>query len=230
LWAAIALLSSASAAHADAAPPSQNRAAQSPKPAKTLASAASMSASDFSRCVSDLMSEKVVFQQPGAVREDGCALSGAVTLSTIPTPFGSVTLSGKPTMLCSFGRQFSGWVRDVAAPLTFAYTGRKLAEIEIGSSFSCRARTDKPGAIPSEHAKGDAVDVMSFVLADQRRVRVEEQASDDPQARALVHALRMTACGYFTTVLGPGADAAHEAHLHFDSAVHGATPNYRICE
>ncbi len=49
-------------------------------------------------------------------------------------------------------------------------------------------------------------------------------------ARDLVHALRMTACGYFTTVLGPGADAAHEAHFHFDFGIHGATPNYRICE
>ena len=48
-------------------------------------------------------------------------------------------------------------------------------------------------------------------------------------ASGLVHALRMTACGYFTTVLGPG-EPAHEAHFHFDSSMHGATPNYRICE
>jgi hypothetical protein len=40
----------------------------------------------------------------------------------------------------------------------------------------------------------------------------------------------MTARGYFTTVLGPGTDPAHEAHFHFDSGLHGATPNYRICE
>jgi hypothetical protein len=40
----------------------------------------------------------------------------------------------------------------------------------------------------------------------------------------------MAACGYFTTVLAPGADAAHEAHFHLDSGLHGATPNDRICE
>ena len=40
----------------------------------------------------------------------------------------------------------------------------------------------------------------------------------------------MTACGYFTTVLGPGSDPAHADHLHFNSALHGATPNYRICQ
>jgi hypothetical protein len=40
----------------------------------------------------------------------------------------------------------------------------------------------------------------------------------------------MTACGYFTTALGPGMDLAYEAHFHFDSGLHGATANYRICE
>jgi Extensin-like protein C-terminus len=84
-------------------------------------------------------------------------------------------------------------------PLTLAYTGQKLAEIETGPGFACTARYDKPRALPSEHAKGDAIDVMSFVLADRRRVTVKEP---DP----LVDALRMTACGYFTTVLGPDAD------------------------
>jgi hypothetical protein len=65
------------------------------------------------------------------------------------------------------------------------------------------------------------------VLADGRRIFVKQQ--DDGTARDLVQALRMTACGYFTTVLG-GTDPAHEADFHFDSGLHGATPNYRICQ
>ena len=133
-------------------------------------------------------------------------------------------------MLCSFARQFSGWVREVAAPLALGYTGQRLMRIETAEGFACKARYDKPGEVPSEHAKGDALDIASFVLADGRRIDVKQQDEDTSAARDLVHALRMTACGYFTTVLGPGADAAHEAHFHFDSGVHGATPNYRICE
>ena len=189
-----------------------------------------MSASDFAECVSDLTSSKVVFEQTNTAKQEGCELSGAVKLSAVGTPFGEVALTGKPIVLCSFGREFSGWVRDVAAPLTLAYTGKKLAQIETGSAFECRARYDKPGAIPSEHAKGDAIDVAAFVLFDDGRVPVKEVPSGIPLARALIHALRMTACGYFSTVLGPGSDAAHAEHLHFDSGVHGATPNYRICE
>jgi hypothetical protein len=52
-------------------------------------------------------------------------------------------------------------------------------------------------------------DRAAFVLAGGRRIFVKRQ--DDMTAHALLHALRMIACGYFTTVLGPGTDAAHEA-------------------
>jgi hypothetical protein len=200
------------------------------KQPKALVSVSSMSASDYAACVSELASQKVVFEQLASAKEEGCELSGAIKLASVSTPFGDVSLSSKPTMLCSFGRTVSGWVREVAAPLTLGYTGQRLAQVETGSAFSCRSRYDKPGLIPSEHAKGDAIDIVSFVLADGRRIPVKQQDSNSSLSGNLVHALRMTACGYFTTVLGPGADAAHAEHFHFDSAVHGATPNYRICE
>jgi hypothetical protein len=195
---------------------------------RTLLSTSSMSPSDYTQCMSDLAAKKIVFDQLGDFKEQGCQLSGAIRLAIVPTPFGDVAISGKPVMLCSFGRQFSAWVRDVAAPMALAYTGRKLSQIESGSAFSCRARYDKPGAIPSEHAKGDAIDITAFVLDDNRRLRVKEQQSEND--RDLLHALRTTACGYFTTVLGPGSDAAHAEHFHFDTGVHGATPNYKICQ
>jgi hypothetical protein len=31
-------------------------------------------------------------------------------------------------------------------------------------------------------------------------------------------------------VLGPGSNAAHESHFHFDLGKHGNSGNYRICE
>jgi hypothetical protein len=214
---------------------SGNAPAPSGKPAAAKAmdekipvSVSGMSAPEYAQCVSDLTSSHVVFQQAGDVTEQGCKLSGAIRLKAVTTAVGSVSMSGEPAMLCSFAQEFSGWVREVAAPLALGYTGQRLARIETGEAFACRARYDKPGAVPSEHAKGNAVDIAAFVLADGRRIFVKQQ--NDGTARDLVHALRMTACGYFTTVLGPGTDLAHEAHFHFDSGLHGATPNYRICE
>jgi lipoprotein-anchoring transpeptidase ErfK/SrfK len=196
--------------------------------AKALVSMSGMAPSDYAQCISDLEAKTIIFDRPGDVKEEGCQLSGAIRLAVVPTPLGPVALSGKPAMLCSFGILFSNWVRDVAAPMTFAYTGKKLLRIETESAFSCRARYDKPGAVPSEHAKGDAVDIGAFNLDDNRRIPVKEQGSDTE--RNLVRALRTTACGYFTTVLGPGSDAAHAEHFHFDAGIHGASTNYRICE
>jgi hypothetical protein len=194
-----------------------------PSYGEPLLSTSAMDESDHAQCVSELASKKVVFEQPKEAAREGCRLSAPVSLTSVRTLFGDVSLPAKPTMLCSFGLKFTDWVREVAAPMTLAYTGQKLAEIETGPGFACTARYDKAEAPPSEHAKGDAIDVVSFVLADKHRVTVKALGP-------LVGALRMTACGYFTTVLGPGADPQHETHLHLDMLMHGGTANYRICE
>jgi Extensin-like protein C-terminus len=178
-------------AASDAAPPVKEPVKQPAKAEdkRALVSICGMPAADFAACVADLRSAKVVFEPVDAAKDAGCELSGAVRLVSVATPFGGVAIVGKPTMLCSFARQFSVWSRNVAAPLTLAYTGQKLTEIEAGSAFACRARTDKPGAIPSEHAKGNAIDISSFVLAYHRRVRVKQPESDFPLAHDLVGAL-----------------------------------------
>ena len=42
--------------------------------------------------------------------------------------------------------------------------------------------------------------------------------------------LRTAACGWFTTILGPGSDAAHATHWHLDIERHGSSDRYRICQ
>ena len=124
------------------------------KQAKTVVSASGMTGSDYAACLSELTSQKVVFEQLPTVKEQGCELSGAIKLASLSTPFGDVSLSSKPIMLCSFGRQFTGWVRDVAAPLTLGYTGQRFTQVETGSAFACRSRYDKPGLVPASMLKG----------------------------------------------------------------------------
>ena len=47
---------------------------------------------------------------------------------------------------------------------------------------------------------------------------------------SLINAVRQAACGWFTTILGPGSDASHGDHLHVDLQMHGASDRYRICQ
>jgi hypothetical protein len=149
------------AASGDAAPAAGAQApkAHSPPPAPTgdaeppLVSTSAMDESDHTQCVSELASKKVVFEQPKEATRESCRLSAPVSLTRVPTAFGDVSLPAKPSMLCSFGLKFTDWVRDVAAPLTLAYTGQKLAEIETvrvspapratTSQGRCRANTPK---------------------------------------------------------------------------------------
>ena len=47
---------------------------------------------------------------------------------------------------------------------------------------------------------------------------------------AVCCAVRTAACGWFTTVLGPGSDAFHASNMHLDIELHGSSGSYRICE
>jgi hypothetical protein len=163
--ATVALMTSAQSVFAEsgsAPSPSAKPADANAKDERAPVSASGMTAPEYAQCVSDLTSSHVAFQQAGDVTEQACKLFGAIRLKAVGTPVGIVSLSGEPAMLCSFAQEFRGWVREVAAPLALGYTGQRLARIETGEAFACKARYDKPGAVPSEHAKGKAVDIAAF--------------------------------------------------------------------
>ena len=129
---------------------------------------------------------------------------------------------------CSFGRLLGEWTGEVALPLLSGSLGSPLATITTGPGLVCRNRVGTSTTKVSEHAKGNAIDITGFTLEDKRSLLIGQKLGD-AESRAL-HALRLSACGYFTTVLGPGANPAHATHLHFDYGKHGKTYNYRICE
>jgi hypothetical protein len=182
------------------------------------------------QCLADLKAANVEFVDLKTVTKDGCTVEGAIELDGVASPFGKVALPARPIMSCLFARHFTAWLRDVAAPLSLAYTGAKLAAIETGPGFVCRTRYNRPDEKVSEHARGDAIDVTAFRFDNGRSLTVKEGSASQAIDGALMSALRTTACGYFTTVLGPGSNDAHKEHFHFDYGLHGQTANYRICE
>jgi hypothetical protein len=111
-----------------------------------------------------------------------------------------------------------------------AQTGEALAAISTGPGYECRSRNgDSTGKI-SEHAFGNAIDIVSFNLASREGFAVSNVVKTGNVVTRWLMALRISACGYFTTVLGPGSNAAHAEHYHFDLGLHGKSGNYRICE
>jgi len=183
---------------------------------------------EYAACLQDLEASGAEFERPFHVEEEGCTLEGAVVLISVPTPSGRVLLPGRPKMLCPFAVKFTRWLNEVGAPIVVQRLGSPLVAIQTGSGFVCRNRVGGSLSKISEHARGNALDLMRFDLKDKHRITVEEMPNGT--SSVALSGLRTSACGYFTTVLGPGSNAAHKNHLHFDLGQHGKSGKYRICE
>src|SRR5215207_5031815 len=143
---------------------------------------------------------------------------------------GAVSLKSKVTLACPIIPQIDTWLNEIVRPAAEMYFGVPLADIKAGS-YSCRPRNNQRGAKVSEHAFGNALDVMGFVLTDGREISVVKgwRGGDATEQEFLREAF-VGACRYFTTVLGPGADTFHYDHIHIDLARHDPRGERRICK
>lgn len=203
--------------------PSQPPASQKPAPAAPEPEA--------SICLSKLVADgaRADAAMVPAPAGEGCGIETPVRLSSVALAGGDVVkLPAGPLLDCPFARVVADYVRLIVAPLGEAMLRAKVASVETGPGYQCRTRDHLAGEKISAHARGLAIDIFAVELANQRRVLVERQAGADEQD--YFHAVRLAACGWFTTVLGPGADSFHANHLHLDIESHGPSGSYRICE
>jgi hypothetical protein len=142
---------------------------------------------------------------------------------------GSVGLTSKVTLGCPIIPSIDGWLNEVVQPAAATYFGTSVAEVRSGS-YSCRPRNNQPGAKVSEHAYGNAVDIMAFRLADRREITVVKGWKGSPEEQDFLRQVFVGACEYFTTVLGPGADVFHYDHIHLDLARHDPRGQRHYCK
>ncbi len=160
---------------------------------------------------------------------EGCGIGTPVRLSSVTDLTGEVvSLPDRPLLSCEFAAVLADYIRLIVAPLGQAMLHDKVAAIGTGPGYECRTQDRIAGAKISAHGHGLAVDFVTIAFADKRRVLVERQTGADEAS--YFRALRTAACGWFTTVLGPGADAFHATNMHLDIEKHGSSGNYRICQ
>jgi hypothetical protein len=204
-----------------------------PATSKTTSGIASIMAIpriDYEKCVAELTTAGAEIDQPFHIEQQGCILEGAVALRSVMTITGKVELSGRPMLMCPFALCFNRWVKEVSAPIIAQGMGAPLSTIQTGTAFLCRNRVGIGESKVSEHARGNALDIVSFDLRDNRRIIIGDEVPPASPIAKTLRALRSSACGYFTTVLGPGSNEAHKTHFHFDLGQHGKSASYRICE
>lgn len=141
---------------------------------------------------------------------------------------GGIETVGESKLRCKVALELARWTKEVVAPSAELHMGDGLAAIEVSTSYQCRRRNNLPTGKISEHGFANGVDLLAFRLASGGRVEVRDRRAETGPERAFQAAIRGGACAYFTTVLGPGTNAAHAEHFHFDLAVRRG--GYRLCE
>ncbi len=169
-------------------------------------------------CGGSSASEDVASRGLVAVKRSSVDGPGAcgVNNAYIVTEAGGVALSRPAIMTMRTARALDRWVRNGAIP-AIGERGGGLAELTIASHYACRTRNSRAGAKLSEHAKGRAIDISSFVMRDGSRITVLDGWDKSGDSRLLRRAHK-AACGTFGTVLGPESDQHHQDHFHFDVA------------
>ena len=164
-------------------------------------------------CYADLSREQVRYSPlPDRDYGGGCNVIGAVQLIDIGVP-----VTGLKAMRCGLAEEFIGWTRNAVAPAAYQILGSRLIRVETFGTYACRNTIGTATERLSGHALANAVDVSAFILADGRRVSIQEGwRSDDPEIRRFLDIIHASACKRFGTVLSPDYNSAHHDHLHLE--------------
>jgi hypothetical protein len=164
-------------------------------------------------CRADLRKLGVKFEEraPLSDRDAGCSVPNPIAVSALSP---SMKIGPEAVMNCALADQLAHFIKETASPLAERNFGSPIASIRQASAYVCR---DRHGTSKiSEHAFGNAVDIAAFELKDGTTIEVKDYGDSDPKRTDFLNAVRTAACGPFRTVLGPGADADHSLHFHFD--------------
>ncbi len=242
IWRCVVLAFALVAADARAAPqgdvplprprPTEVRGAKTPPPEDGKSDTHEKPGRDEA-CLDRLKAAGFTFEPvtPHAASNPACVIDTPVKLRGVPVASrlgATVRLPQEPMLACRFAERFGHFISDLAAPLIAARLSFELKGVRTGPGYECRNRNRAAKGHISAHAFGIAIDVAAFELANGKAVPIKPDG--DARGQGAVSAIRTAACGWFTTVLGPGSDAAHAEHMHLDILTHGSTDRYRICQ
>ncbi len=163
----------------------------------------------------------VRFEIRPPLRDGSCGAPEPLLVSGLTE---NVEVEPAATMTCPVAEALALWTTDVVAVESERHLRTKPVRLLIGTSYECR--NQRSGGKMSEHAFANAVDVMGFEVAGRAPVAVA--ARDATPEAHFQAAVRAAACTRFTTVLGPGSDAAHGDHLHLD--LRARRGGMRLCQ
>lgn len=186
---------------------------------------------DFDACLLALNHLGTRYETLPAIAEPDTADCGIARPVKVMQIIPGVELEGGALMRCSTARALAFWTQDYVRPAAATLPGSpRLTGMQLGTTYDCRARIGTGAESPpmSEHAFGNAIDIMGFSFDNGETLPVQPRHENGDVQEGFQRAVRSTACLWFTTVMGPGSNAAHDDHLHFD--VIARNSGWRLCD
>ncbi|MBD8066253.1 extensin family protein [Devosia sp. PTR5] len=164
------------------------------------------------------------------VADGVCGTQSPLSVTAVNVNGHRVAFASPVTTTCAMAGALADWVGEIDTYAQAALESR-VESLASGPGLVCRNRVSSEDDKISEHAFADALDVMSFTLANGETISVEAgwPRRTTPEGKFLRQS-HGAACGRFTTVLGPEANADHANHFHLDLGCHGKSCTARICE
>lgn len=148
----------------------------------------------------------------------GCGTPAPIAIAEVA----QIRIDPPATVNCDFAVALNAWFTQSVQPEARKRVGASVIGVRNASSYACRRRNNASTGKLSEHARANALDIAAFDFSKSAQVTVAGGASGLLQKIGLsakgnfMKALRKSACSYFNTVLGPGADRYHGDHFHVD--------------
>jgi hypothetical protein len=160
-------------------------------------------------CYKDLADRGVIFRpmpQPASI--GGCTLPDGVILEGM-----SAALDKPVTLSCPTARVVDQWMEEVVQPAARRHLRTRVTMVHQAGGFVCR---NTRGGRLSEHARGRAIDIWGFDMANGTRTLFRDQWRGAGARSRFLQEVARRSCAIFHVVLGPGSDADHHDHLHLD--------------
>lgn len=183
-------------------------------------------AQEQTACRAELKAMGATFEDAPAINDGkACGIDKPVLLKALP---GGVKVEPEATVRCETALQLARWMEGSVKPsIEAAISGETITGLTQASAYVCKNRNGADEGRISEHAFGNAVDIAGFTLKSGKTITIRPADKDSSMEGAFQRAITEAACLYFTTVLDPGSDAAHQNHLHLD--VKERRGGYRYC-
>ncbi|MBX5199128.1 extensin [Rhizobium sp. NZLR10] len=176
----------------------------------------SESDAEHAECTAALKALGVVFKDAPRIDDgNGCGIDKPIIVSdALP----GISLKPEATIRCPAALALARWMKESVIPAASAALPEqgRLTTVNQASAYICRLRNSAETGKISEHARGNAIDIASFHFEKGEDVAVRSRREDPTLTGAFQRTVSAAGCLYFTTVLDPESDAAHETHFHLD--------------